>query len=170
MKIINAKHSYSGWALLLLLWVIVAITMIIVIIVTSDNYIDWEFLFGFTIPIVFFIFILPSIFFVDIFSWHFFGEEIIYINKTELEIRKVGRLFKRKKNIKLNQIKDIYLWQKKIRDIHILLAFWDISKQGGVCIKYKGDRKYYIGVNMSNIEAEVLRQDLVHELCNNDVR
>ena len=159
MKFINAKRSYDGWAIFALLGAIGAITATTVAIITTES----EY-YSFVIPFMFFVFFLPSLYFIDIFLWHFFGEEIITVNETELEIRKTGRLFKKKKKIKLYQIRDIYLWQKKIRDIHIAFSFWDISWQGTLCIKYKRNKKYYIGMNMTDWEASALRDELMQDI------
>jgi len=159
MKFTNTRRSYDGDGLFLLIFAIgqIFVTIVAIIRADKDDY-------SFVIPLMFLGFILPSLHFIDIFLWHFFGKEIISINETELEIRKVGRLFKKKKKIKLNQIKDIYLWQKKIKDIHIAFSFWDISWQGTLCVKYKNNKKYYIGVNMPNWEAEELREELMREI------
>ena len=162
MTFTNTRRSYNGMAIFALLWAVAAIYLIIQIVVTDDM--DDIPLILFVLTLTFFTLILPSLFAIDIFLWHFFGNEIISTNETELEIRKVGRLFKKKKKIKLNQIKDIYLWQKKVKHIHSAFSFWGISWQGTLCVKYKNNKKYYIGVNMPNWEAEELREELLQEI------
>jgi len=151
MKFINTRHLNDGFSALICAIISIFATILIV---TSA-----AILYPFAI-----FFFLSSLFFTDIFIWHFWGKEIISINETELEIKKVGRLFKRKKKIQLHQIKDIYLWQKKVRDIHIYLALWDISWQGTLCVKYEDNKKYYIGMNMSDWEADELREELMQEI------
>jgi len=153
MKYVNTRRSYDGGAIFHLVLAILFIFAVIFIITTA------AILYPFAI-----IFFLFSLLFIDIFLWHFLGKEIIYINETELEIRKVGRIFRKKKKIELYQIKDIYLWQEKVRDIHLTFSYWDISRQGTLCVKYKHKEKYYIGMNMSDWEANELREELMQEI------
>ena len=161
MQIINTRHSEDGTAIATFLAAIVFIPLAIILIIING----W-----FVIPFMFLGFILPSLFFLDISLWHFWGKEIISITENELEIRKIGRIFKKKKKIKLHQIRELYLYQNNDWYIHSCLAFWDISRQGTLCIKYKKRRKYYIGVNMPTWEANELREKLMQEINKNGLQ
>ena len=131
MTVTNTRHSYNGWAFVFLLFALYGIVSSIMFILPFSEYEISE------IPLLILLFVflnLPPLFFIDIFLWHFFGKEIISITETELILKKAGRLFRRKRTIKIQQIRDIYFWQKKIKDIHLQFAFWDMAFQGRLCI------------------------------------
>jgi hypothetical protein len=67
--------------------------------------------------------------------------------------------------IRFDQIKDIYLWNQKVWYIDLcrLLSFWDISRQGAICVKYKR-RKYYFDGWLSEEAAQELLDEHPQEL------
>jgi hypothetical protein len=153
MKIINNKSSETTLPMFLLLGILFLIIMIVREIIIDKN-ID---ILIYTSP-----FLLVSIYFLDIFSWHYFGKEIITISDNKLIIQKRKRIFMKKKVILLSRVQDISVWNKNVWNIDILrmYAFWDWTCQGPVCITYGSGkyclRKYYCGKNLTEIEGQNL--------------
>ena len=160
MTIINKRRSYSRLVFFTFICALVGIIM------GFDILLSNEFDINSILPsILEFVFcILPCLYFIDVFLWHYFGKEIIEVKDTELIIRKQGRLFKKKKIIQIHQIKDIYFWQKVVRDYHIIAAIWFSECQGALCIEYKRNREFYMGVNMNKREADELLEKLIENI------
>jgi hypothetical protein len=165
MKYINTKTKISDIGLVgfSLIWVIVAITLMIFTIVSGGF--SWcisEILF------VVVVFLLPATFVMDIFLWNAIGKEIIFTYNKQLKIRKTNRIFHKTKIIRFDQIKDIYLWNQKVwySFLYNDLSFWDISRQGAICVRYNR-RKYYFGRCLTKEEAQNLLDLLFQEMNRN---
>lgn len=111
MKITNYKKSNDGISVFLFIFAIFFIILGIFYI-SNLSKID---LFG--ILFFFFFFLFPSLFGIDIFLWRNFGKEEIIVTDEFITVYKKNRIFKKKKKIKLNTIKQIsiidraQLWQ-----------------------------------------------------------
>jgi len=161
MNYINTKKPENGFSPFLLLWVIVAIIMVVMVI-SQENFKEILPLFvSFIIILIF-----PAIYFLDIFLWQVIGKEIINTKDRKLIIKKTNRVFPRKKRIRFEKIEDIYLWEPKglLGDIALMFAFWDLDKQGTICVKYDKGCKYYAGRNLNKKEAEIFLNLLKSEI------
>jgi hypothetical protein len=163
MEYINTKKSHNGFAGLLLIWIIILLIIMIFTITTAELPFSIS-----TIIFVTVIFLLPATLCMDIVLWNITSKEIISTNKNRLKIRKTNRIFCKKKIIRFDQIKDIYLWNQKVWyiDLCMHLSFWDISRQGAICVKYKC-RKYYFGRLLSEEEAQELLYKITQEMNKN---
>ncbi|MBP1672878.1 MAG: hypothetical protein H6Q25_693 [Bacteroidetes bacterium] len=143
MKITNYKKSSDGLSFFLVLFAIFFIFFGIFYISQLSN-IDL-----FAILFSLFFFLLPSLFAIDIFLWRNYGKEEIIITDELITIYKKNRIFRKKKTIKLNTIKQISIMDRsKLWTIQKMFEFWDFSYQGFIKIKYKWCRRYYFGENM----------------------
>jgi len=109
------------------------------------------------------------LYFLDIFLWLNIGKEIICTQDEKLIIKKVNRIFPRKKKICLKKIEDIYFWESKgfFKERPILPSeTWDLEwkNQRTICIKYDNGCKYYIGRHLDKVEAEELLKMLKSEI------
>lgn len=161
MDYINAKKSNNGFSPFLLIWVFCAIAFTVNLLISEVFEIDLSLLI-----FISFIIIVPSLYFLDIFLWQAIGKEIISIQDKELIIIKKNRILPRKKRIRFKKIEEIYLWKPKgfFKDIYLMLAFWDLDKQGSICIKYDDGCKYYVGRNLNEVEAEELLEMIKYEI------
>ena len=158
MEFINTNRSENNASPFLLIWVLCIITFLIIVIVT-----------GLFFLLFFLVFFMPfALFFLDIFLWHNIGKEIIYTQDKKLIIKKIKRVFPRKKKIRFEKIEDMYLWKERgffKETFSDGLAFWDFDKQGSICIEYDNGCKYYIGRYLDETTAkkilEVLKSEIV---------
>lgn len=145
MTIINSKKTSDGVSYFLLIFTIIILFVGIQFLfeISIDDY-DFPFI---LFLLLFFLF--PSIFFIDIIIWRLFGKEIIYLNEEFIIIKKVNRLFRKKRKIKLQSIClfDI-VDRSKYGFIAQSMEFWDFSYQGYIHIKYSKYFNFYFGENI----------------------
>lgn len=160
MYYINKKLSDETFSAFLLIWIIFAIFVFVMGIKL--------FTFSFSVLLFFSIIFIPSILlFLDVYLWQNFGKEIIYTEDKKIIVKKVNRVFPRKKKIRFTKIEDIYIWESKgflSKDIDRMTALWGWYKQGRICIKYSKGCEYYIGKNLNTSEAEKLLEMVKSEI------
>jgi hypothetical protein len=143
MKIINYKKSTDGISFFLLFF---SFFLIFFGIYLTSTYSQLD-LFG--LFFLLFVYIFPSLFFIDIFIWRNFGKEELIITENCILIYKKNRIFRKKKIIKINTIKQISIIDRnKLGLIQKSLEFWDFAYQGFIKIKYKRCRTFSFGENM----------------------
>lgn len=167
MNIINKKHSPDNifFSILLLLfsigWFIMLFSFIFFMITNYQIHQALNRLFEFIL-----LGVIPGyivgLLFLDLAIYRLFGKEVIEIRDVKLIIRKKNRIINRTKKITLNKIRNIEIWKTKnyLLNIEEMLAFWEITKAGTLCIHYSKNRKYYVGANLSKQEAEQMKNEI----------
>lgn len=163
MMITNSKKSSDGVSFFLIFFTIILLFIGLQLIFELSIE-DYDFPF---ILLLLLFFVCPSLFFIDIIIWRLFGKEIIYLNEEYIIIKKVNRLFKKKKKINLHSICLFEIVDRsKYGFFEQSMEFWDFSYQGFIHIKYSKYFNFYFGENLF-LEDILLIKEFIKNHNNN---
>ena len=107
--------------------------------------------------------IVALLYTLDIVLWQIIGKEHIEITNNEIKAHQYGRIFNKKKIIRIDSIKSI---TKRIYSLKGINHYWFPSKQGSIIISI-GNKNIHIGRNISEEEIDILVKTIQNNTTNN---